>query len=277
MRITLTILSMFTLATRRIWNHRLLTLCLLLGLVVAVGLLSSVPLYADAVRNRLLQGELTDVREPQSNEVGAHRPPFAFPWRYVGRWHGNVTWEDYEPVNAYLAEQAPGIMGLPVEFQIHHVASDKLRLFPTEDAAFIPDELLMWASVGFVTGLYEHIQLLEGRFPTENQPGEAVEILISHKITDTLGLRLKISGVYSFRLSLFYPYGCLRCAPVICWLSRLRYASRHNQRMKLSIAADQALPLIGLHRLALAACPRLVAATGSPEMCSYTNEKEVLK
>jgi len=190
MRITLTILSLITLAARRLWNHRLLMLCFLLGLVVAVGLLSSVPLYADAARNKLLQGELT--------EAGTHRPPFAFLWRYVGAWHGNVTWEDHAPVNAYLAEQAPSIMGLPVEFQTHHVASDNLRLFPpteNEDAAFIPDEPLMWASVGFVTGLQEHIQLLEGHFPTAHQPtphggAEAVEILISSKIAGTLGLQV---------------------------------------------------------------------------------------
>jgi predicted nucleic acid-binding protein len=51
------------------------------------------------------------------------------------------------------------------------------------------------ASVGFVTGLQEHIQLLEGRSPAENQPtphggAEAVEILISREIADTLGLHV---------------------------------------------------------------------------------------
>ena len=182
MRIALTILSLITLAARRIWNHCLLMLCLLLGLVVAVGLLSSVPLYADAVQNKLLQGELT--------EAGTHRPPFAFLWRYAGAWHGTITWDAYTPVDEYLTTQAPDIVGLPVEFQVRHVATDKLRLFPTEDAAFIPDEPLMWASVGFVTGLQERIQLLEGRFPAENQPGEVVEILISRKIADTLGLQV---------------------------------------------------------------------------------------
>ena len=187
MRITLTILSLITLAARRIWNHRLLMLCLLLGLTVAVGLLSSVPLYADAAQNKLLQGELT--------EAGTHRPPFAFLWRYAGSWHGHVAWEAYTPIDVYLSEQAPDILGLPVEFQIRHVATDKLRLFPTEDVAFIPNEPLMWAGVGFVTGLDEHIQLVEGGFPVENQPtpqggAEAVEILISRKIADTLGLQV---------------------------------------------------------------------------------------
>jgi hypothetical protein len=47
-------------------------LCLLLGLVIAVGLLSSVPLYADAVQNKLLQGELT--------EAGTVRPTCARSW-----------------------------------------------------------------------------------------------------------------------------------------------------------------------------------------------------
>jgi putative ABC transport system permease protein len=182
MRTLFKLISLTTLATRRIWNHRLLMLCLLLGLVIAVGLLSSVPLYADAVQNKLLQGELT--------EAGTVRPPFAFLWRYAGVWHGSITWDAYTPVDAYLSEQAPSMLDMPVEFQTRHVATDKLRLFPTEDAAFIPDEPLMWASVGFVTGLDEHIQLVEGGFPVENQPGEAVEILIPQKIADTLGLQV---------------------------------------------------------------------------------------
>lgn len=60
--------SLVVIAARRVWNHRLLMLCLLAGLVAAVGILSSIPLYADAVQQRLMQGELT--------EAGTHRPPF---------------------------------------------------------------------------------------------------------------------------------------------------------------------------------------------------------
>lgn len=125
MRIIFAGLSQSILAATRLWNHRLLMSCLLLGLVVAVGLLSSVPLYADAAQNKLLQGELT--------EVGTYRPPFAFLWRYVGAWHGSVTWEEYTPIDAYLYEQAPGIIDLPVAFQTPHVTTDKLRLFPSSD------------------------------------------------------------------------------------------------------------------------------------------------
>jgi hypothetical protein len=76
MKAVATFLAAVSLAARHLWNHRLLMLCLLIGLTVAVGLLSSIPLYADAVNNRLLQGELT--------EQGRRLPPFAFVWRYIG-------------------------------------------------------------------------------------------------------------------------------------------------------------------------------------------------
>ena len=52
--------SLLIIAARRVWNQRLLMLCLLAGLIVAVGILSSIPLYADAVQQRLMQGELTE-------------------------------------------------------------------------------------------------------------------------------------------------------------------------------------------------------------------------
>jgi putative ABC transport system permease protein len=185
MRRFASILSLFTLAARRIWSQRLLMLCLLLGVVVAVGLLSSIPLFADAAQNKLLQGELTD--------TGSYREPFSFLWRYIGAWHGNVTWEQVGPVDAYLREQAPAIVDLPLETQVRHVATDKMRLFPTQDAAFIPDEPLLWASIGFIAGLEDHIQLVEGAgwgTGSEGAPGEPVEVLVSRSTAETLGLQV---------------------------------------------------------------------------------------
>ena len=184
------IFSLLSLAARRLWNQRLLMLCLLLGLVAAVGLLSSIPLYADAAQNKLLQGELQNADSSAGEEVATTRPPFSFLWRYIGAWHGNVTWDEYGPVDAYLSEQAPAMVDLPLESQVRHVATDKMRLFPSEDAAFVPDEPLLWAGIGFVSGLEQHIQLVEGQFPREGLPGDPVEILVSRKTAELLGLQV---------------------------------------------------------------------------------------
>lgn len=183
-----TFFSLFSVAARRLWNHRLLMGCLLAGLLAAVGLLATIPLYADAVQNRLLQGELT--------EAGTHRPPFAFLWRYIGAWHGDVGWAQYEPVDRYLTTQAPGAIDLPLDEQlgggqtIRHVSTARLRLFPEGDGPFSQNEPLLWANIGFITGLEEQIELVEGSYPQTAAPGQPVEVLISQPLADLLGLQL---------------------------------------------------------------------------------------
>ncbi len=182
--------SLLSLAARRLWSQRWLMLCLLLGLVVAVGLLSSIPLYADAAQNRLLQGELENADTTSGAEVATVREPFSFLWRYIGAWHGNLTWDKYLPAQQYLTGQAPAVIGLPLKTQVRHVATDKLRLFPGPGAAFIPDEPLLWVSIGFVTGFQDHIQIVEGSLPAAGAAGEPVEVLISRTTADLLGLQV---------------------------------------------------------------------------------------
>jgi putative ABC transport system permease protein len=180
-----TLLSTLILATRRVWNHRLLMLCLLAGLVAAVGLLSSIPLYADGVHHRLLQGELT--------EVGTQRPPFAFLWRYIGAWHGEVGWDEYGPVDEYLSQQAVGATGLPLASLVRHVKTENLRLFAAADSqAFEERYPLLWMSLGFISGLEDQIELVEGAFPSAPPPqaeGEDVEVLVSRTLAEQMGLQ----------------------------------------------------------------------------------------
>jgi putative ABC transport system permease protein len=175
--------ALLIIAARRLWNHRLLMLCLLAGLVVAVGILSSIPLYADAVQHRLMQGELT--------EAGTHRPAFSFLWRYIGTWNGNIDQEKYGPLDEYLSQQAANTIGLPLSMVVRHVQTDKLRLFPAaESQNFVGREPLLWMTLGFISGLEDHIQLVEGDFPREAASGSDVEVLVSQTLADQLGLQV---------------------------------------------------------------------------------------
>jgi len=186
-----TLFSTTILAAKRLWNHRLLMLCLLAGLVVAAGLLSSIPLYADAAHHQLLQGELT--------EAGVFRPPFAFLWRYVGAWHGDLTWENYLPADQYLSKQAVDVFGLSVDSLVRHVHTDNLRLFPaTAELGFSEDEPLLWTNLGFISGLAEHIDVIEGDFPgpvsaagaTLSGEDGSIPVLVTRALAERLGLQV---------------------------------------------------------------------------------------
>jgi putative ABC transport system permease protein len=137
--------SLLIIAARRVWNHRLLMLCLLVGLVVAVGILSSIPLYADAVQHRLMQGELI--------ATGTYRPPFAFLWRYIGTWNGNIDQES-RPLDEYLCSKGHHDY-LPLSTLVRHVQTDKARLFPAAEA-YHRRKPLLWMTLGFISARRSH-------------------------------------------------------------------------------------------------------------------------
>jgi putative ABC transport system permease protein len=191
MNILGSLFSTLILATRRLWNHRLLMLCLLAGLVAAVGLLSSIPLYADAVHHQLLRGELQDPNTASEAEAEAQRPPFALLWRYVGAWHGAIGWDELAAVDEYLSLQAGDVVGLPLPLQVQHIRTDNLRLFAAADSqAFAKREPLMWTSLGFVTGLENRIELVQGTFPASGGQEDGLPALVSRTLAERMGLQV---------------------------------------------------------------------------------------
>ena len=186
MSLFLNFFSVLWLATKRLWSSRALTAAIMLGLIMAVALVTSVPLYSDAVNYQLMREELSRIQTESRP-----RPPFAFMYRYVGAWHGAVEWEDYMPISSYLTGQGPATIGLPLELQVRHIKTDNFRLFPASEAEYADiRKPLEWVNIGFINGLEDHIRLLEGRLPQANPTAQgAIEVLISQRLVERLGLQ----------------------------------------------------------------------------------------
>jgi putative ABC transport system permease protein len=186
MSLLLNFFSVIWLAMKRLWSNRALTLATMLGLVVAVALVTSVPLYSDAVNYQLMREELS-----RAQSEGRPRPPFAFMYRYVGAWHGAIEWDSYAPLDSYFAGQGPATIGLPLELQVRHVKTDNFRLFPASEAEYADiRKPLEWVNIGVTTELKDHIRVVEGDFPqTGLRPNGAIEVLISYRLVEKLGLQ----------------------------------------------------------------------------------------
>ena len=154
-------------------------ICLWLGLSVAVGIVTAIPLFTDATQNRLLQGELT--------ESGTFRPPFAFMWRYVGAWNGNIDREAYDQADRFLTTQAADEIGLPAEAIVRHITSDKLRLFAASGGGFDDGTPLLWSNLGFISGLAEQVRIIEGTVPESGSASGDLPVLLSQTLADQLG------------------------------------------------------------------------------------------
>jgi putative ABC transport system permease protein len=169
-------------ALKRLWSHRGLIACLAFGLAAAVALAVSVPLYSDGVNYKLLNNALA-----QASSDG-RRPPFSFIFSYIGSWHTPVTIEQYDPVDRYLREQAPGTIGLPVVSSARSVATDSIQLHPA-GGTISRSRRLDLVRLASQTDIFEHLNLVEGRLPEPLPSGEGpLEVLVALKLANDLGL-----------------------------------------------------------------------------------------
>jgi len=177
------VLSVALVAVRRLWRHRGLAASMLLGLTVAVALAVSVPIYADAVSGRILEDRLYANAENPG-------PPFALLFRYVGSWHGFREREEFEALDRYIVGQAGQAVGLPQRLAVRYVKTDSVELLPTLEAAYAEvGEALAYVSLGFMSDLESHINILEGSFPSvptgRDQP---LDVLVTTDLVGRLGL-----------------------------------------------------------------------------------------
>jgi len=179
------LLSTFVLAAKRLWSNRWLMLAVMAGLVAAVSLVMSVPLYADAISHRLLQEELT-------KDSSARRPPFTFRFQYIGAWHGPVEWHECEALDAYLRTNVCSDLGIRQTRAVRYIKTDNYMVFPASEE-FYEDERrsLTWAYMGCLTDLQSHIRLLEGRnaLPPTG-PDDSIEVLVAGRVAEEVGFQV---------------------------------------------------------------------------------------
>lgn len=182
--------SICIVAFKRLITHLGLTLAASLGLVAAIALIMSIPLYADAVYYRLLyEGALGD----EAAVTGGEHRPFALLFRYVGKSSDPRQWEDVLPVDQYLFTRAPGELGLPVRLAVRSFSTDNVRLFASQDAAYESSrEPLSWTSFGFVSGLADQITITDGAWPANAtlDADSPVEVLVGGALADKLGVQV---------------------------------------------------------------------------------------
>lgn len=198
MRIVMRSWAIIVVAIKRLLAQRWLALALVVGLITAIALVMSIPLYADAVYYRILQDELGATNAGST----VKRPPFAYMFRYLGSTYGTKEWEEMGPLDAYMSGPAADSLGLPHKQTVRYFKTDNLRLFPTEGVAYSDaTDPLAWVNLGFISDIEKHITVLEGRLPEVNPATDLdtpTEVLMSKALADTLGTQVD-EGYVTFR------------------------------------------------------------------------------
>jgi putative ABC transport system permease protein len=189
MSFILRLASIFVITFKRLFTHLGLTLATVAGLIAAVALIMSIPLYADAVYYRLLyEGALGD----QAAASGGPHQPFAFLFRYVGKTSEPKRWEDVLPLDQYLFNNTSSALRLPLKMSLRTFSTDNVRLFAQKDAAYESSrDPLTWTSFGFISDFVKHVDLVEGTLPSPASfdKDSPVEAVIGQEMAEKLGIQ----------------------------------------------------------------------------------------
>lgn len=161
-----------------------LVLALLAGFVVAVALVVSIPLYADAVGYRILRTEL------QPDAEGNTRPPFSLMFSRSAANNNPIAPDQYQKADRYFVEAAPRDLGLPVEVMVRYATTDKLRMYPAKDDTDTSSQELTFVGVGFASGIESKIEITEGALPQPSSDAQGpIEVMVYEGLADQLGLQ----------------------------------------------------------------------------------------
>ncbi len=180
--------AVFVVVAKRVASQPGLILATTLGLVIAIALMLSIPLYADAVYYRIFMQNIT----LEDNGGGHSMPPFAFLFRYDGSIYGSVEWPELEPVDSYLYHQTANILGLPQQLAVRYLSTDPFGIFADAESAFQTTATpLVWAGFSTVSDIESHVSIIEGAFPPVSSPsGGPVEVMIYESLALDLGLQV---------------------------------------------------------------------------------------
>ena len=165
--------DMLLFTIERLRKHYVLVFWALVGLSTATTLSLSLWLYVDAVNTGLLSASLSN-------------PPYAFRFRYLGAWNGNITFADVNSATASINNTFTGIIGLPTARTVNFERGGawNVRRVPQNQS-------LGNLSLASLTGTEDQMDVFDGEWPyTGTTEDGALPVMISETMLYSMGVQL---------------------------------------------------------------------------------------
>jgi putative ABC transport system permease protein len=179
--------------TKRIISQPGLILATTLGLIIALALMMSIPLYTDAIYHRIFLQNIANAEGKDQLTDNSALPPLTYLFRYDGSIYGAIEWEEVQPVNAYITQRAGAELGLKPQFAVSYFNTNPFGIFASTESLFSETRApLIWAGFATISDIENHITLVEGHFPNvaSSAPDELVEVLIHQTLASKLGFQV---------------------------------------------------------------------------------------
>lgn len=177
--------SLLTLSLKRMRYHFGLSLLSLLGVILAIGLVSSAAFFSQAVETVIMRQELA------AYSKATQRPPFSSRI-FTPSTPGNpLTIDRTERLAGDVADTLSSEVGLPVRFQSMLVGSSVMALQPKPgDTRYEGKRALGNVGLVYMTDVGPHLAITDGEPLGEGQSGEALQVWMHSELAAKLGVQI---------------------------------------------------------------------------------------
>ncbi len=169
-------MALFVMIVRKMVQNKWLVASLFIGLVMSVALVSSMPIYSEAVLSRMLVKDLETMQTKKSVYPGN---------QYNKLFYTKETPEQmnkiYTKVDRYIREQASAGFQIPVQELVVDFQSKSIKIRPTNDPEPNTKKSVKTMSLRSFSDLEEHIKLTDGRMPAEQPVNGVYEVLVTER------------------------------------------------------------------------------------------------
>ena len=167
---------MFFIVLRKLINNRWLVICLLLGSIIVVAMISSIPIYTDGILQRMLTKDL----ESYQQQTGYYPGSYHFTLNSLAA-HRLISVDALYNSFLYSRENIWDMMeeklGVPLVTKVEKLTLDHIKLTPEVKREEKPRERSM--ELVAYSGYKDHITITRGRLPSPDITDGVLEVLIN--------------------------------------------------------------------------------------------------
>lgn len=182
---------MLAVAIGKIIKNKWLFLCLFIACVFSVALIASMPVYENAINNRMLQREL---REWQSER---NRPPLIHNVAYQGSVIALYAERSTAALDSFVQSAIIPRFSLPVaerRLTLSRPAVSLLHISPYNEMS----APIGRSSMVYTKGLFDRVELVAGHFPNESDDSGTVEVVVSEAAANVMPFMLGSEYILDF-------------------------------------------------------------------------------
>lgn len=155
---------------RRLLSQPALMLTVWAGVVLAVAIVVSIPVYAESAGYRILLTALNEDQQSRTDNLS----PFSMIYRYGGASTSAVTWSQYKQADD-LASTLTKELGLPDTRNVRYAGTEKFRVMFADGQG----KEVIFARLAFMSGLREQARIINGEWPRTWTGQGPIDVLIA--------------------------------------------------------------------------------------------------